>query len=72
MFQDFHYCGLEPNNVIVNYDNRLEVQTCELDGLAEYVVSLRFCTRAIVLISHRAQPRYQHGIRAREVGGVRQ
>lgn len=37
MFQDFHYCGLEPNNVIVNYDNRLEVQTCELDGLAEYV-----------------------------------
>ncbi|KAF8194734.1 glycoside hydrolase [Mycena galopus ATCC 62051] len=32
---DFHYCGLEPNNVIVNYDNRLEVQTCELDGLAD-------------------------------------
>lgn len=35
--QDFHYCGLEPNNIIVNYDNALEVQTCELDGLAEYV-----------------------------------
>ncbi|KAF8590666.1 carbohydrate-binding module family 20 protein [Ramaria rubella] len=33
--QDFHYCGLEPDNIIVNYDNRLEVQTCELDGLAD-------------------------------------
>ncbi|KAI5120070.1 hypothetical protein M0805_002632 [Coniferiporia weirii] len=33
--QDFHYCGLEPNNDIVNYDNRLEVQTCQLDGLAD-------------------------------------
>jgi len=33
--QDFHYCDLEPNNVIVDYSNRLEVQTCELDGLAE-------------------------------------
>jgi hypothetical protein len=35
--QDFHYCGLEPNNDIVNYENRLEVQTCQLVGLAEYV-----------------------------------
>jgi hypothetical protein len=33
--QDFHYCGLEPNNDIVDYDNRLEVQTCQLDGLAD-------------------------------------
>lgn len=33
--QDFHYCGLETNNDIVNYDNRVEVQTCQLDGLAE-------------------------------------
>ncbi|KAF8194755.1 glycoside hydrolase superfamily [Mycena galopus ATCC 62051] len=32
---DFHYCGLEANNIIVNYDNRLEVQTCELDALAD-------------------------------------
>ena len=32
---DFHHCGLEPGDTIVNYDNRLEVQTCELDGLAE-------------------------------------
>lgn len=35
-WQDFHYCGLEPGNNIVNYDNRLEVQTCQLDNLAEY------------------------------------
>ena len=34
-YQDFHHCGLEPNDDIVNYDNRLEVQTCQLDGLAE-------------------------------------
>ncbi len=33
--QDFHHCGLEPGDDIVNYDNRLEVQTCELENLAE-------------------------------------
>ncbi|KZV75307.1 glycoside hydrolase family 13 protein [Peniophora sp. CONT] len=33
--QDFHYCGLEPNNEIVNYDNAVEVQTCQLDNLAD-------------------------------------
>jgi hypothetical protein len=32
---NFHYCGLEPNDIIVNYKNRAEVQTCELLGLAE-------------------------------------
>jgi hypothetical protein len=37
--QDFHYCGLEPNNQIVNYDNAKEVWTCELDSLAECVIS---------------------------------
>ena len=36
--QDFHHCGLEPNDNIVNYGNRLEVQTCQLVGLAECVV----------------------------------
>ena len=35
--QDFHYCGLEPDNNIVNYDNAVEVQTCQLSGLAECV-----------------------------------
>jgi hypothetical protein len=34
--QNFHHCGLEPNDTIVNYDNEIEVWTCELDGLAEY------------------------------------
>lgn len=33
--QDFHHCGLEPNDDIVNYDNAVEVQTCQLVGLAE-------------------------------------
>ncbi|KZT54766.1 glycoside hydrolase family 13 protein [Calocera cornea HHB12733] len=45
-FNNFHHCGLEPNDVIANYNNRLEVQTCELLGMAdldtgsEYVRSL--------------------------------
>ncbi|KAJ7057440.1 glycoside hydrolase family 13 protein [Mycena amicta] len=33
--QDFHHCGLEPDDQIVNYSSRAEVQTCELDHLAE-------------------------------------
>ncbi|PIL31197.1 hypothetical protein GSI_05895 [Ganoderma sinense ZZ0214-1] len=33
--QDFHHCGLEPNDDIVNYDNRVEVQTCQLVNLAD-------------------------------------
>jgi hypothetical protein len=35
MDQNFHHCGLEPNDTIVDYDNKAEVWTCELDGLAE-------------------------------------
>jgi glycosidase len=35
--QNFHHCGLETNDAIVNYYNRLEVQTCQLDNLAESV-----------------------------------
>jgi len=42
MSQDFHYCGLEPNNNIVNYDNRLEVQTCQLDGLADLATDTEY------------------------------
>ena len=34
-YQDFHHCDLEPGGDIVNYDNRAEVQTCELLNLAE-------------------------------------
>ena len=33
--QDFHHCGLEPGDDIANYDNAVEVQTCELVNLAE-------------------------------------
>ncbi len=33
--QDFHHCGLESGDDIVNYGNRVEVQTCELVNLAE-------------------------------------
>ena len=41
--QDFHHCGLTPNDVIVDWDNRVEVLTCQLDGLAEYVSSCCAC-----------------------------
>ncbi|KAG9073776.1 hypothetical protein FS749_014695 [Ceratobasidium sp. UAMH 11750] len=34
-YQDFHHCGLEPDDNIVNYNSRVEVQTCQLDTLAE-------------------------------------
>ena len=34
---DFHHCGLEPGDNIVNYANAQEVWTCQLSGLAEYV-----------------------------------
>lgn len=37
--QDFHHCGLEPGDDIVNYGNRIEVQTCELVNLAEWVTT---------------------------------
>ncbi|KAJ7056051.1 glycoside hydrolase [Mycena amicta] len=33
--QDFHHCGLEPGDDIVNYNSRVEVQTCELVNLAD-------------------------------------
>ncbi|KAH9058949.1 glycoside hydrolase [Lactarius deliciosus] len=37
IYQDrnFHHCGLEPNDNIVNYDNEAEVWTCQLNGLAD-------------------------------------
>ncbi|KAG9073775.1 hypothetical protein FS749_014696 [Ceratobasidium sp. UAMH 11750] len=34
-YQDFHHCGLESDDNIVNYNSRVEVQTCQLDTLAE-------------------------------------
>ncbi|ETW76368.1 glycoside hydrolase family 13 protein [Heterobasidion irregulare TC 32-1] len=40
--QDFHHCGLEPGDGIVNYDNRLEVQTCQLDNLADLATDTEY------------------------------
>ena len=33
--QDLHHRGLEPYDNIVYWDNKVEVWTCQLDGLAE-------------------------------------
>ncbi|KAI0691440.1 glycoside hydrolase [Cytidiella melzeri] len=40
--QDFHHCGLEPDDNIVNYDNALEVQTCQLEGLADLATDTEY------------------------------
>ncbi|PVG03687.1 glycoside hydrolase [Serendipita vermifera] len=33
--QDFHHCGLAPNDNIQDYSNRDQVQKCQLEGLAD-------------------------------------
>ncbi|KAF9258748.1 glycoside hydrolase [Marasmius fiardii PR-910] len=40
--QDFHHCGLEPGDDIVNYGNRAEVQTCELVNLADLATDTEY------------------------------
>ncbi|KAF9526236.1 glycoside hydrolase [Crepidotus variabilis] len=40
--QDFHHCGLEPNDDIVNYNSRAEVQTCELVNLADLATDTEY------------------------------
>ncbi|TCD63303.1 hypothetical protein EIP91_005684 [Steccherinum ochraceum] len=40
--QDFHHCGLQPDDNIVDYSNRLEVQTCQLDGLADLATETEY------------------------------
>ncbi|KAG8721907.1 hypothetical protein FRC09_007153 [Ceratobasidium sp. 395] len=40
--QDFHHCGLEPNDDIVNFANRQEVQTCELVNLADLATDTEY------------------------------
>ncbi|KAL5532385.1 hypothetical protein ACEPAF_5955 [Sanghuangporus sanghuang] len=40
--QDFHHCGLEPGDDIVNYDNAVEVQTCELVNLADLATETEY------------------------------
>ncbi|KAI0330674.1 glycoside hydrolase [Cubamyces sp. BRFM 1775] len=41
-YQDFHHCGLEPDDNIVNYDNAVEVQTCQLEGLADLATETEY------------------------------
>ena len=36
------------DNNIVNYDNAVEVQTCQLDGLAEYVCTTLWARRILI------------------------
>ncbi|KDN35965.1 hypothetical protein RSAG8_11176, partial [Rhizoctonia solani AG-8 WAC10335] len=40
--QDFHHCGLQSGDDIVNYGNRLEVQTCELVNLADLATDTEY------------------------------
>ncbi|KAH8103292.1 glycoside hydrolase [Cristinia sonorae] len=40
--QDFHHCGLEPGDDIVNYSDRQEVQTCELVNLADLATDTEY------------------------------
>ncbi|KAE9394319.1 glycoside hydrolase [Gymnopus androsaceus JB14] len=40
--QNFHYCGLEPNDLILNWDNEEEVWTCQLDGLADLATDTEY------------------------------
>ncbi|KAK7013737.1 putative glycoside hydrolase [Favolaschia claudopus] len=40
--QDFHHCGLEPGDAIVDYNNRVEVQTCELVHLADLATDTEY------------------------------
>ncbi|KAI0062559.1 glycoside hydrolase [Artomyces pyxidatus] len=41
-YQNFHHCGLEPNDNIKNYYNAVEVQTCQLDGLADLATETEY------------------------------
>ncbi|EUC56002.1 glycoside hydrolase family 13 protein [Rhizoctonia solani AG-3 Rhs1AP] len=40
--QDFHHCGIHPDDDIVYYNNRAEVQTCELDNLADLATDTEY------------------------------
>jgi hypothetical protein len=40
--QDFHHCGLEPNDNIVNWNNEVEVWTCQLSGLADLATDTEY------------------------------
>ncbi|VDB96842.1 unnamed protein product [Peniophora sp. CBMAI 1063] len=44
---DFHHCGLEPNDQIVNWDNEQEVWTCELSGLADLATDTTYVQQTL-------------------------
>ncbi|KAK2464550.1 hypothetical protein APHAL10511_003408 [Amanita phalloides] len=62
-YKDFHHCGLEPNDDIVNYDNRLEVQTCQLLGLADLATNTTY-------VQHRLA-QYANDLLSLDVDGLR-
>ena len=71
--QDFHHCGLESGDDIVNYQNRVEVQTCELVNLAECVhVARHHGTGALAEGAFDPQPGHRHRVRAVQTRGVRE
>ncbi|KAF8704772.1 Alpha-amylase, partial [Rhizoctonia solani] len=41
-FHNFHHCGLQPGDDIVDFSNRLEVQTCELLNLADLATDTEY------------------------------
>ncbi|KAI9456015.1 glycoside hydrolase [Lactarius psammicola] len=50
--QDFHYCGLEPNNNIVKYDNKDEVWTCQLNGLADLATETDYVRQRLAVYTN--------------------
>nr|BBA80375.1 glycoside hydrolase family 13 protein [Tricholoma matsutake] len=40
--QDFHHCGLTPGDQIVDYSSRQQVQTCQLDNLADLATETEY------------------------------
>lgn len=68
--QNFHHCGLEPGDDLVDFYSRAEVQTCELLGLPEYVFQSIIL---VILVDHLgSQLSHGHGIRTRATCHIRQ
>ncbi|KAI0031022.1 glycoside hydrolase family 13 protein [Vararia minispora EC-137] len=41
-YQDFHHCGLEPNDAIVNWNSQQEIWTCQLENLADLATDTEY------------------------------
>ncbi|KAF8259044.1 glycoside hydrolase [Lactarius quietus] len=61
--QDFHYCGLEPGNNIVDWNNEVEVWTCQLDGLADLATDTDYVRQRLA--------EYANDLLSLGVGGLR-